>query len=68
MAVQREFRRHFNMHRNLAVPACNTILCWVKILLTRGTLLSKKPPGAPRMAHTPENVERVGQAVLRSPR
>ncbi|XP_073407316.1 uncharacterized protein [Dendrobates tinctorius] len=66
-AVQREFRRHFNIHRNQAVPARNTILRWVEALRTRGTLMNKRPPGAPRTARTPENVERVRQAMLRSP-
>ncbi|XP_073400548.1 aldo-keto reductase family 1 member A1 isoform X1 [Dendrobates tinctorius] len=29
--------------------------------------MNKRPPGAPRTARTPENVERVRQAMLRSP-
>ncbi|XP_076058130.1 uncharacterized protein LOC143035239 isoform X3 [Oratosquilla oratoria] len=39
-AVQCEFRRHFNIHQNEAVPTHNTILCWVNALRTRGTLMA----------------------------
>ncbi|KAG8278103.1 hypothetical protein J6590_027358 [Homalodisca vitripennis] len=49
VAVQREFRRHFNLARNNSVPTHNTIL------------------RAHRTVRTPENVERVRQAILRSP-
>lgn len=66
-AVQREFRRHFNIHRNEAVPTRNTILRWVNALRTRGTLMNRRPVGAPRTVRTPENVERVRQALVRSP-
>ena len=36
--VQLEFRRHFNIHRNRAVPSQNTILRWVESLRRRGEL------------------------------
>lgn len=65
--VQREFRRHFNIHRNRAVPSRNTILRWVESLRRRGELINRRPRGAPRTVRTPENVERVRQAFLRSP-
>ena len=44
--VQHEFRCHFNIHRNQAVPAHNTILRWAKALHTQGTLMNKRSPGA----------------------
>jgi len=66
-AVRREFRRHFNIHRNQAVPTHKTIVRWVNSLRTRGTLMNRRPVGAPRTVRTPENVERVRQAILRSP-
>ncbi|GBL97640.1 hypothetical protein AVEN_49145-1 [Araneus ventricosus] len=66
MAVQREYRRHFNVHRNQVVPAHNTILRWVSSVHTRGTLTSKRPSVVTRTVHTPEHVESVRQAVLRS--
>ena len=65
-AVQCEFRLHFNIHRNQAVPTRNTILRWVHALRTRGTLMNRRPAGAPRTVQTPENVERVRQALLHS--
>ena len=33
-----------------------------------GSVMKTKPPGAPRTVRTPENVERVRTAMLRSPR
>ena len=66
-AVRREFRRHFNIHRNQAVPTHKTIVRWVNALRTRGTLMNRRPVGAPRTVRTPENAERVRQAMLRSP-
>ena len=67
MAVQYEFCCHFNIHKNQAVPTCNTILCWVNALYTQGTLMNKRPLGASQTVHTPENVECVRQALLCSP-
>lgn len=67
IVVQRELRRHFNIHRNRTVPSRNTILRWVESLRRRGELNNRRPRGAPRTVRTPENVERVRQAFLRSP-
>jgi len=66
-AVQREFRREFNIHRNDHVPKRDTILRWVNNLRTSGSLMKKKPPGPQPTARTPENVERVREAILQSP-
>ena len=66
-AVQREFRRHFNIHRNIGVPSRNTILRWVESLRRRGELINRRPRGAPRTVRTPVNVELVRQAFIRSP-
>lgn len=68
IAVQREFRRRFNVHRNDSVPARDTILRWVNNLRTGGSIMKRKPPGRQRSVRTPENIERVRQALLRSPR
>uniref|UniRef100_A0A146LES1 DUF4817 domain-containing protein n=1 Tax=Lygus hesperus TaxID=30085 RepID=A0A146LES1_LYGHE len=65
--VQREFRRHFKIHRNRAVPSRNTILRWVESLRSRGELINRRPRGVPRTVRTPENVEIVRQAFLLSP-
>ncbi|PSN38559.1 hypothetical protein C0J52_14825 [Blattella germanica] len=66
-AVQREFRCHFNIHQNRAVPSRNTILRWIESLCRRGELINRRPRGAPRTVRTPENVELVRQAFLHSP-
>lgn len=67
VAVQHEFRRHFNIARNDSVPTRNTILRWVQSFRSVGTVMNKRPPGTHRAVRTPENVERVRQAILRSP-
>lgn len=67
VAVQHEFRRHFNIARHDSVPTRNTILRWAESFRLRGTVMKRRPPGAPRSVHTPENVEKVRQAILRSP-
>ncbi|KAJ4449465.1 hypothetical protein ANN_00864 [Periplaneta americana] len=62
-----EDRDLFNINRNDSVPVRDTILCWVNNLLTKGAILKNKPPGPQRRVRTPGNVERVRQAILRSP-
>ncbi|GBL77005.1 hypothetical protein AVEN_12662-1 [Araneus ventricosus] len=51
-AFQREFRRHFNMHRNQAVSTRVAVLCWILALRTRGTLMKKRLSGL----HVPLNM------------
>lgn len=65
--VQREFHRRFNVHRNDSVPARDTILRWVNNLRTGGSIMKKKPPGPQRTVRTPENIEKVRQAMLERP-
>ena len=65
--TQRVFRRHFNIGRNGKVPTRQTILNWVKQFRETASATSTKPPGRPRIVRTPENVERVREAILRSP-
>ena len=67
IAVQREFRRRFNIHRNESVPCRNTILRWVNNFRTEGCIMKKKNHGPQHTVRTPENVERVMQAVVQSP-
>ena len=57
VAVQREFRRHFNLARNDRVPTHNTILRWVQSFCSVGTVMNKRPPGDHRAVCTQENVE-----------
>lgn len=65
--TQREFRRHFNIGRHGDIPTSRTIRRWVTSLRSTGKLTNKKPPGPRRSARTPENVDRVRQAIQRSP-
>lgn len=67
IATQRAFRRHFNIPRNDSVPQANTIRSWVRQLEETGSTLRMDRHGRNRSIRTPENVERVRAAVLRSP-
>lgn len=68
IVTQRAFRQHFDIHQNDSVPSRNTILLWVRNFRETACATKKKPPGKQRTVRTPENVERVRHAVLRSPR
>ena len=63
--TQRLFKRRFNIGRHGNVPSCNFILRWVNALRTIGSLLKTKSPGP---ARTSEIVDRVTEAITRSPR
>ena len=65
--TQRLFRCRFNIGRHGNIPSRSTILRWVTSFRTRGTIMKKKPPGPVATARTPENVERVREAIVRSP-
>ena len=62
------FKRRFNIGRHGNVPSRNSILRRVNALRTTGSLLKTKPPGLARTARTPRNVNRVREAITRSPR
>jgi transposase len=66
--TQRIFRRHFNIHRNDSVPSRNTVLLWVRNFRETASAAKRKPPGRESSLRTPENIERVRQAFVRSPR
>jgi len=57
----------FNIGRHGNIPSRNTILRWVTSFRARGTIMKKKSPGPVTTVRTPENVERVREAVVRSP-
>ena len=63
--TQRLFKRRFSIGRHGNVPSRNSILSWVNALRTTGSLWKTKPPGP---ARTPGNVDRVREAITRSPR
>jgi len=64
--TQRLFRCRFNNGRHGNIPSCNTILRWLTSFRARGTIRKKKPPGPVATARTPENVERLREAVVES--
>ena len=66
--IQRLFKQRFNIGRHGNVPSRNSILRWVNVLRTTGSLLKTKPPSPARTARTPRNVDRVRAAIIRSPR
>jgi transposase len=61
--TQRKFRTHFNVGRHGAVPSRNTILKWVKNFRTTGSVRPGTARGGDRTVRTPENIERIRQAV-----
>ena len=65
--TQRFFRCRLNIGCHGNIPSRNTILRWVTSFRARGTIMKKKPPGPVATARTPQNVERVREAVVRSP-
>ena len=77
VVTHRIFCRHFNIQWNDSVPSHNTVLLWVRNF--RATVSAakkkrkkekkkKKNPGTEPSLRTPENIERVRQAFVRSPR
>lgn len=68
VAVQRQFRRRFNVGPRGRVPTRNTILLWVSTFRATASTLKRKSTGRPRSARTPENIDRVRAAVEASPR
>jgi transposase-like protein len=67
IAVQRAFRRHFEIPPRGRVPDRKSILLWVDAFRETGNV-SKRKKGPTRTVTTPENVERVRQSMLRSPK
>ena len=61
--TQRLFKRRFNIDCHGNVASRNSILRWVNALRATGLLLITKPPGPARSARTPENVDRVREAI-----
>jgi len=62
------FLRHFNIHRNDSVPSRNTVLLWVRNFRETSPAAKRKPPGREPSLRAPENIERVRQVFVRSPR
>jgi hypothetical protein len=64
-AIQRDFRQQFQRHD---APSRNMLLLWVSKWRQEGSVKESKPQGRLFSAPTPENVEPVMDAMLRSRR
>jgi len=64
--TQRLFRCRSNIGHHRNIPSRNTILRWVTSFRARGTIMKKKPPGPVATVRTPQNVERLREAIVRS--
>lgn len=67
LKTQRFFGSHFNVCRHENVPSRKTIVNWVSLFRNTGTT-QQKTGGSIITVHTPENIEMVREAVIRSPR
>jgi len=65
--TQRIFRWHFNIHRNDSVPSRNAVLLWVRNFRETASAAKRKGPVREPSLRTPENIERLRQAFVRSP-
>ena len=67
-AVRREFRGHFNIHRNQSGPTHKTIIRWVNALCTQGTLELESGEGPTKCVHrkmwnVPEKLSAESQSI-----
>lgn len=63
--TQRGFRRQLNRRDS---PSDVAIRRWVSQWRLNGSVVNKSPPGRPRSVRTPENIARVRESVVRSPK
>ena len=68
VTTQRLFRRHFNIPSHGRVPCRNTIKEWVQNFRKNASALKRKPRGRIPTVRTPENVDKVRIAIVKSPR
>lgn len=67
-AARREFRWNFNSGRHNRVPSAHAINTWLGNFDQTGSALKKKPSRGVWIVQTPDNIETVWAAVIRSPR
>lgn len=65
--TQRDFRTNFNILRHGTISDRNTILRWVTVFNTTGTVLMKRTNRRNRAIRTLENVDSIRLDTLRSP-
>lgn len=67
VSAQRAFRREFNLPPRAPVPSRKAILLWVSNFENTAST-TKKRGGSDKKIRTPENIDRVREALGRSPR
>ena len=68
VTTQRLFHRYFNNHHHGRVPCCNTIKEWVQNFRENASALKRKPQGRIPTVRTPENIDKVRMAIVKSQR
>ena len=66
VAVQREFRKKFGIHRNRKVPSAHAIKTWVNNFEETSSTVKKKG-GSVKTVHTPQNIDAVTASFEQSP-
>jgi len=66
--TQRLFRRYCNITRHGRVPCRNTVKEWVQNFRENASALKRKPRGRISTVRTPENVDKLRMAIVKSPR
>ena len=61
--TQRIFRRHFNIHRKDSVRSRNIVQLWLRNFRETAFAPKIKRPGKEPSLRTPENIERLRQAL-----
>ena len=61
------FRRHFNIDQNDSVTSRNTVLLWVGNCRETASAAKRKRPGREPSLRTPEDIEKLRQAFVRTP-
>ena len=68
ITTQQLFLRRFNIPRHGRVPCSNTIKEWVQNFQENSSALKRKPRGRIPAVRTPENVDNLRMAIVKSPR
>ena len=68
VTTQGLFCIHFNIPSHGHVPCRNTIKEWVQNFRENAPALKRKPRGRILMVRTPENVDKLRMAIVKSPR
>ena len=68
VTTRRLFRRHFNIPRHGSVPCRNAIKEWIQNFRENVSALKRKPRGRIPTVRTPENVDKVRMATMKSSR